>query len=138
MSLVKQLQQTNLAEFNFLKLLTLSNYITLVDSKGQPVIFEFNGKCYFFSFNKQHYDLNLNNHKNDFKFFEKLYLLGLFKSDFSWKNLIQFNFFRTIKDNTMLEPRNLSVNIVNGCLKFHILSYEGNQEITTFNRVIHV
>lgn len=138
MAIVNQLKRNIIADFDFLKLLTLSDYLTLVDGKGQPVIFEFNGQYYFFTFNKQFYDLNLNNHISDFKFFEKLYLGNLLKPDYCWKNLINFSFLKTIQDYIPIEPRNFVVEIVNSCPKFFISSLDENVELKSYSNLITV
>lgn len=109
---------------NFLNYYTLSDYITLVDRKGDPVVFEFNGESCFFTFKKSHFSLNMDNHKNDFKFFEKLYIAGLLKLDYKWANILMATFDKTQKNFKPIEPRQFSLEIINGSPKFFITTYD--------------
>lgn len=122
MNTIENINYSTMPKCTFLNCCTLSNYITLVDKKGAPVVFEFNGETYFFTFKKCHFSLNLDNHKNDFNFFEKLYIAGLFKSDYKWKNILMITFDKTRKKFKPIEPRQFSLEIVNGSSKFFITS----------------
>ena len=104
MNAVENINCLEIPECTLFNSYTFSNYITLVDKKGVPVVFDFNGESCFFTFKKCHLSLNLDNHKNDFKFFEKLYIAGLLKSDYQWKNLLMIKCIKQkhIKKNIIL------------------------------------
>lgn len=120
MNAVENINYLEIPECTLFNSYTFSNYITLVDKKGVPVVFDFNGESCFFTFKKCHLSLNLDNHKNDFKFFEKLYIAGLLQSDYQWKNLLMIKFNKTIQKFKPIEPRQLSLEIHNGSPKFFI------------------
>lgn len=124
MNTIETINSSSIPRCNFLNYYTLSDYITLVDKKGVPVIFEFNGESCFFTFKKCHFSLNMDNHKNDFKFFEKLYIAGIFKSDYKWANILMATFDKTRKKFKPIEPRQFSLEIINGSPKFFITTYD--------------
>lgn len=124
MNTIETINSSSIPRCNFLNYYTLSDYITLVDKKGAPVIFEFNGESCFFTFKKCHFSLNMDNHKNDFKFFEKLYIAGIFKADYKWANILMATFDKTRKKFKPIEPRQFSLEIIDGSPKFFITSYD--------------
>lgn len=124
MNTIENITYLAIPKCTFFNHCTLSDYITLVDRKGAPVIFDFNGETCFFTFKKCHLSLNLDNYKNDFKFFEKLYIAGLFKSDYKWKNISMIAFNKTRKKFRPIEPRQFSLEIENGMPKFFITSHD--------------
>lgn len=120
MNTIENITYSAMPKCTFLNHCTLSDYITLVNKKGAPVVFEFNGEACFFTFKKCHFSLNLDNYKNDFNFFEKLYIAGLLKSDYKWKNMLMISFNKTKKKLKPIEPRQFSLEIENGLPKFFI------------------
>ena len=112
--------------YNIFSSFKLSGYLTLVDKKGQPVIFEMNGYKHIFTFNKYHFDLNLSKNKKGFNFYENLFIAGLLKPEFTWKNLLLFKFKKIISSYKAIEPRHLSVKVIKGKTEIHLFDNETN------------
>lgn len=117
----KRIKQAIFQGYNLFASFTLSNYLTLVDKKGQPITLEINGINYFFTFNKFHKALNISESSTTFSFYEKLYIANLFESDFKWKNLSlrKFKFF--LNKYTPVEPRCFDIEATKDKVNFKVI-----------------
>lgn len=117
----KHIQNTVLNGYTLLSAFKLSGYLTLVDAKGVPVVFDIDGDKYIFTFNKHHLKLNISKNKKDFSFHDKLYIACIVNDGFKWKNMILFSFRKLIHKYKAIEPKNFYVQVYQGSPKFYII-----------------
>lgn len=120
--------------FNLFSIFKLSNYLTLVDAKNKPVVLNIDNKPCFFTFDKHHFELNIGNKKNDFTFFEKMYISGVLPPNCKWVNMTLISYYKLLIKYIAIEPRNFYLNIKNGKIQYSILyndSIFNIQNITT-------
>ena len=107
--------------FNLFTIFKLSNYLTLVDENNKPVVVNIDNKPCFFTFHKHHYELNMGKKKNDFTFFEKMYIGGVLPPKCKWVNMTLISYYKLLIRYIAIEPKNFFLNIVNGKVQYSIL-----------------